>query len=339
MNQTQYNALTYWHDTPDQNFLKTAYAPTFKIDCCDCFGVAQLDPFFCYSSEVGLAITKFLSAYQLRILHGPVCENFEKQKLENWCEYLLSLSDAVRATSISVMPPYYNFFDNPALADDYDSVFTSAGFTRTKKHTVVLDIAQGEEAIFKKLKYETRRSVRRVAETDIKIVDLKKKEHIELWQDIKGRKSTIDTRRINNIAAQDNENYSYFVAVLDGEPLAWSGATWGKEVGYVEGITTAPAARYDKKKRFANYALQWHIIKEAIRREVKWFDYVGAEPDSGDPKKINIMKFKLSWGGELVSYNQYDKDINFLKSKLVQGIQFSNAYRKQLQQQYQARKK
>ena len=339
MNSNNENKLTYWHDTPDRTFLKTAYAPTFKIDCCDCFGVAQLDPFFCYSSEAGLAISKFLSAYQLRILHGPVCSDFRKDKLENWCEYLLSVSNSVRATSICLTPPYYNFFGNDSLESNYDAVLTSAGFKRTKKYTVVLDIAQGEEAIFKKLKYETRRSVRRVAETDIKIVDLKEKEHIELWQKIKCRTSAIDTRRINNIAALDCDNYSYYVAVLDGEPLAWSGATWGREVGYVEGITTAPAARYDKKKRFANYALQWHIIKEAIRRGVKWFDYVGAEPDSGDPKKINIMKFKLSWGGELVEYNQYDKEINFVKSRLIQGIQLSNAYRKQLQKQYQTKKK
>ncbi|NDV22156.1 hypothetical protein [Desulfovibrio sp. JC022] len=331
--------LSFWHRMPDENFLKTVFYPTFNIDCCDCFGTASLEPFFCHTSDAGLAVSKMLSAYQLRIIHGPTCQNYTEGKLKAWTEYMLRSAQSVQATSVSVTPPYYHFMENKELSSLFDNIFDSMGFAKSEKHTVVLDISQGEDSIFKNLKYETRRSVRRVAETAIKVVDLRDKTHVRKWQEIKQRTNTINTQRIKNISSLDLDNYSYFVAVLDDEPLAWAGVKWGKQVGFIEGITTEPSARRDKSKRLANYALQWHIIKEALRRKVKYFDYAGAEPDSGDPKKVNIMKFKLSWGGELVSYTQYNIELDFIRAKTISAIKLCNNYRKDLTEKYHNSKK
>ena len=67
---------------------------------------------------------------------------------------------------------------------------------------------------------------------------------------------------------------------------------------YLSGVSIADWALAEGVP--ANDFLQWHILDWARREGCRLVDFVGAAPDSDDPKLKTIDAFKARWGTELV---------------------------------------
>lgn len=320
MNYEHESVGTYWQNEPTENTISSTGSAIFRINCCGCDGDAAIEPYFCYGSQVGMIISKIFSLKVLTVYLGPYCKDIDKKVLSSWVSYALKIAKDSAVTKIKIIPPFYLYKNNERLHKIYDEVFLSFGFKLNSMHTSILDTSKPKEEVFKKLKYETRRSVRRVSETDIIVDKMHRSEHIKQWQKIKCRTNKISTNMINSITKSNDPNYIYYVAHRGNEALAWTGVRWGEKFARLEGITTSPASRKRKINKFSNYALQWYIVEEAYKRNIQGIDYAGIEPDSEDKKMINIMKFKLSWGGDIVDYNTYTKDLIQWKTYMIKSL-------------------
>ncbi len=315
-NKTE-SAGTFWQREPNENYIGNTEEPMFQVNCCDCQADVVLAPYFCHSSKIGTFISWVLRTRVLTVMYGPYCSDINEHKLQKWAQYIKRLGKEISATSIKIIPPFYLYAEKPEIKFLFDKVLDEQGFSSTEMYTVLLDMTQSKDEIFKKLKYETRRSVRRVSETGITVELLEDADHVQQWQNIKCRTNELSTKVIKSIVATKDDNCSYYVALNGQKALAWTGVKWGVDVGCLEGITTSPATRLSKSNRFANYALQWRVIEEGLKRGIKWLDYAGVEPKSNDNKLHNIMKFKLSWGGEVVNYSTYTYDLSKGKIRII----------------------
>lgn len=295
---------TYWQESADEMALADLIHLKFDVKAFGCNGTARVNSFFCPTSKTGAILSKLLSLYKLEIMYGPSCPKTNRQALKGWGEYLIAISPLLSVSAISVIPPYFLFIEEDYLKEKFDLIFSDLGFTSIPNHSVVLDIEKSEEQLFKNMKSETRRKVRRSLEADLSIKNISSDVQILPWLDIKNRNNTKTFNILKHLATKGADNYEYFVVSYQGEPVAWQGVKWGSDVALLEGNAIVKSSKYNKL--YANYALQWFIIQKAMQRGVKWIDWVGAEPYSSDPKMKNIMKFKMSWGGELVSYNSYE---------------------------------
>ncbi|WP_432738810.1 hypothetical protein [Maridesulfovibrio sp. FT414] len=275
-----------------------------------------LKSYFSRSSKFGNFLLDKLNLYRLEIPYGPVSEHEEGACLRDWISYVLLYANRISCGSVEITPPYYEYLKDSGLADKYDEAFSREGFSLDRRHSIVLDVSQGEDAVFQKMHKETRRKARKSMQGSITIERLTSPEHIEQWMSIKGRNTWLNRSIMNEAALNDDHGrYEYYVALEDGVPLAWQGVRWGYEVGLLEGNAISTQLRI--KKSLANYALQMFMINRAHERGVRYLDWVGADPDSEDPKLMGILKFKKSWGGELVSYNLYTKTVFGPKILLV----------------------
>ncbi len=321
-------ARTFWQLTADSTSLTGVIPLKFSIDAFNCIGTAQIRSPFCGSSKLGNQFSELFNLYLLEVPFGPYSQDLTRENILNWAKYSLKLAKTLSMMSISITPPYYLYMDTPHLSEIYDNALTSLNFKPVKMHTIILDLRASKETLFGKLKSETRRKVRRSFESGITIQKLTDPEHIRQWQTLKNRTDKKTFNRIKHIATNEPTNFEYYVVIKDGKPLAWQGVKWGKDVAILEG--NAVSRSKANNKIFANYALQWFIIEKALDKGIKWIDWVGAEPDSNDPKMDNIMNFKLSWGGSLHNYFVYYYTTNKLKKSFFSTLKESSSFLKKI---------
>lgn len=261
---------------------------------------------------------RLLSSWGGEILvakYAPLLKRVESDCLERdlkfWIDAFLEQGRLQKADMLYVLPPHYIFLKQEGLKFFFDRIFSDKGFLIKKKYSIVLDLApfknQNREAValtWEKLKSEARRKVRRGLESRFDIETLSEK-NISVYLKEKGfllnGLMAINMReKIRGTAS----NFDIFQVSLDKKPLAWQMVNWGKDVAILAGNCVSDYAR--ENRLYGNHVLQWYVIQEAIRRGVRWIDWVGADPEPKTQKQKNITEFKLLWGGEIVTYNTYE---------------------------------
>jgi len=242
------------------------------------------------------------------VLFGPLFQSgkFDRISLLHWLDQLFVLSKKLSPSIVLVVPPYHSLASAQEKVDldKYDETFISKQFLPTKSHSVVLDNNLDEDLAWMKLKPEARRKVRRGKEMGFCVRKILCEADFLVYCKEKGKriaKILLEDRR--KICSLD-ENIDLYVVEKDERALAWQGVSWGEDVAILEGNCVSDYAR--ENRLYGNHLLQWYVIQEAIRRGVRWIDWVGADPEPKTQKQKNITEFKLLWGGEIVTYNTYE---------------------------------
>jgi lipid II:glycine glycyltransferase (peptidoglycan interpeptide bridge formation enzyme) len=175
----------------------------------------------------------------------------------------------------------------------------------TKEKTLVIDLTQDIETIWRNIKKKRRGDILRAEKRGIAV---EMNEHYREFTDIFN-----NLRRVLDLPPFDtspevfkqkiyNNNSLLFVAVLNKEVLAghWFGLCDGRiRLRYIA------SKRYDEEKKtiagLANILLVWYVIKWSKENGFSIYDFGGYAPSGmANGKSIEeINKWKLSFGGKI----------------------------------------
>lgn len=184
------------------------------------------------------------------------------------------------------------------------------GFGCEKFTTLVIDLSQDLEAIWKNMsKSSCRYEIRRAEREGIKIIINQKFEDF-----IKIYKLFIKTKKLkkSNVTVQFLKKYGIlFIAELNGKIMG--GQFYLKDKNNMR-LLLAPSKRLnvDEKNSIlvgsGNRLMIWEAIKYAKEKGIKEFDFGGYAEKSNDKQKMNVSLFKKSFGGKLAIHYIYQKD-------------------------------
>ena len=192
------------------------------------------------------------------------------------------------------------------------------GFTRKNQYTIIIDLTQDLDTIFKNMKKEVRYKINKAQRSGVII---RKNEDFDKFFKIyrhfiqkKGIKSLFDIFGVGSTSFESmKRNGTLFVAKHNDELLI--GTLCLEDDSHIEawlGGSTRFNADSNKKKiiSYADRLIDWEIIKYAKEKGIREFDLGGIwseEEAAKDIVKQGINDFKLRSGGELVTRYSYQK--------------------------------
>ncbi|SHF73020.1 Lipid II:glycine glycyltransferase (Peptidoglycan interpeptide bridge formation enzyme) [Mariniphaga anaerophila] len=172
-------------------------------------------------------------------------------------------------------------------------------------NTIFLDLAQGEDALLKKMKPKTRYNIRLSLKKGVR-VESYGLGMIDTWYDLYK-----ETSARNSFTLHKKENFRTFlemqnsgdvdtrllVADYDGEYLAAMFLVLSQKRGtYMYGASSG-----NKRNLMATYAVQWKGIQLAKQAGCDEYDMFGAAPNPNSSHPMHgLYRFKSGFGGEMI---------------------------------------
>jgi hypothetical protein len=224
-----------------------------------------------------------------------------------------------------------HFSDNPFNIKGCDSVVfefcrnkvDSEGFTCQQVNTLLIDLTQDLEVIWRNIHDSTKRYIKRAEKDNVKIrVSENYDQFYQIYRSFIQKKGMTSLFQVFGVATTPLEMMrkygTLFIAEYDGEIL--SGEICLEDRSTIELLVTASKRLdVDKEKTklisCANRLLHWEIIKYAKDKHIDNYDFGGlwpAEEAEKDEMKKGINSFKLSFGGEIVTRYHYHKNYSKL---------------------------
>ncbi len=241
-----------------------------------------------------IPMTPFKMMYAPR---GPVCDLGDK-------ETVTELLNAAREYGIK-NKAYTIKIDTDTLASDteYIDLLKSLGFT-FKEHGAGFDTVQAryifrlnvenktEEEVMATFHPKTRYNARLAARKGV-TVEIKGIEACEEFHDLmlvtgeRDNFATRDTSYFKRIMEAFGDDARIYLAYYDGKTIAGAlNVVCGDKEWYVYG-----ASSNEYRNVMPNYLVQWEMIRWAIERGCRWYDFRGGYPDESNPLH-GIFKFK-----------------------------------------------
>lgn len=179
------------------------------------------------------------------------------------------------------------------------------GLEAVPSWSYVSDLAASPEAMFQRIKSDRRTKVRKGESDGITVEVGRDLEAFRAYYEVR-----CDSARRNDVGIVP---WSHFQATYDALGMDRANrvflARLGGRIGAAQlalvdrGFVTlngvSIAGWTIEEKVPANDVLQWHVIKWAIENGMAHIDYVGADPQSTDPKIKAIDHYKSRWGTTL----------------------------------------
>ncbi len=110
---------------------------------------------------------------------------------------------------------------------------------------------------------------------------------------------TRDEAYFSNMLKNLGEHCRLYMAFCEGEPIAGTLAIWfGDKVWYLYG-----ASSNNRRETMPNYMLQWEMIRWAIEKKCRIYDFRGVSGDlTEDNPLYGLYKFKKGFNSELVEF-------------------------------------
>jgi lipid II:glycine glycyltransferase (peptidoglycan interpeptide bridge formation enzyme) len=197
-------------------------------------------------------------------------------------------------------------------------------------HTLLIDLTQDEEKIWKKINRKNRCKIRQAIQKDQVIYDFFEKidpqnfhEFINFYTEFsmqQGNSKSLIYHEIERLKAYVDVGSLYFSKVKskEGKALTWQVYCPGKT--HVFGLHSASIRRkndstYNQMLGRANRYHHWQDILKFKELGFLVYDFGGVYINTHDQKLLNINNFKAEFGGELVRYFNCRSGIT-LKAKL-----------------------
>ncbi len=197
---------------------------------------------------------------------------------------------------------------SPHPLSKFDSCFIESGFKQSKWATFIIDLREGEEALFAKVDKAARKLVNRTLE-QVDVVQVESEEDYEAYHGVLN-----ENRKRNKVYPyrytpmlweiwRKTNTGAVFIAKdkTSGKVLAGLGISSFN--GYLNEWGAGTSTYALENKIYAQDAVKWSIIKWGIEKGFKYFDLTGVNPEPKDDKEKGIFRYKEKWGGKLVEYS------------------------------------
>ena len=209
------------------------------------------------------------------------------------------------------LPIYWEDADALAEADD---ILRNRGYERKDWATFVIDLRPTIEELWRNLKGNVRKAIRKCKNQGVTIHKDPKGERLAEYQEILEE----DRRHIGErpVSIQNKLMRRKYLRGPHSDWQLYYAAYEGRMVGGMLTIsfngTIIPIGlcRSDfcrERKLEATYGIWWEIIQDAKKRGYVRYDLAGVAPSPRTAKEQGIYAFKEKWGGRLIPYAEYTK--------------------------------
>ncbi len=318
--QAGLKAFDGWNEFLSQNPFGTFFQTSFYADYAE--KDAGLKPFFLRVEENGKTVGQLLllkgSKFHELLANLPlagITTKIVRRLLPsfNWIygpvaesdEAALALLEKAREVSKNKIRAC-----SPHPLQQFENAFATAGFKQKKWATFIIDLTQSEEDLWKHVDHSARKLVNRT----LKQVDVKQ---VETEAEFKAYHSVLNENRKRSKVLpyryspllwriwRDTSSGAVFIAVEknSGRVLAGLGVSFFN--GYLNEWGAGTSNYAIVNHVYAQDTIKWTIIKWAKKKNFKFFDLTGVNPNPESEKEKGIHRFKAKWGGRLVEYNEY----------------------------------
>jgi len=260
---------------------------------------------FCYWQNGPVIIPQFQPENDSGIPRRTYCGLIKK---------ILNIANARNFYAINSARPAY-FMDHPELMSSY-------GFEKRRVGTVLVDVGQSVESIWRHMNKKNRNCIRK-SEKLLTFSEVRKFSELKSFysiyvQSIKRQKAKPYAfsyfESLWNFFARTGK-IAVFNAYFRDKPVATSMCLTYNNIIHVVIDGDSDFAR--SNKMHANDFMHWHIIKWANNRGFRYLDLSGSflyKIEAGDEKALSLFKYKLKWGKN-IEFNDYWKltDRSFLR--------------------------
>lgn len=243
----------------------------------------------------------------LQAMHGPTIKfGYSDDEISEIMGILLKAVDGIIKTHKVLTT---NLYLDPLMSEARKLLWQKQaeryGFVTSAKYTYVAVLPKTIDEMHQQIKGDRRTKIRKAEKSGITFHIGKNLSDLEKYYQV--RCETTDRNESGDVpwihfedswkALEGTECLKVFLAEKDGRIGA--GQMAYVHNGYVH-LTGVSAASWTYQEKIpANDFLQWHVMKWAIEKGYKVVDFVGAQPNSADPKIKAIDHFKSRWGTSL----------------------------------------
>jgi len=173
--------------------------------------------------------------------------------------------------------------------------------------TLIVDLREGETALWSNLKKSARKAVRAAQQDGISVRRLKSAEEFPTYFDFVSQCAARIGKKVYLIDLELDWRYLHrdavfeiFVAEKEGQLLASLGV-WGYN-GIIAELGSFQSERSFKEKLYAGDLIKWEVLRWGSQRGYRMFDLAGINPNPGTEKERRIRQFKEKWGGRYQPY-------------------------------------
>jgi len=260
---------------------------------------------------------------QVLAINGPVVLDSESAEIVHraFAEYLSQLQCSEGLYSVSVKPDYLSADHDPK---NFVKIYSDFGFTTERRHTFVVQTDVSFDDLKRRIASKKRTKINKAEKIGIQVEDVANyngverywKVRCENWkrngQKVVPLKHFIDTWDV----LRSHGSIYIFISVYEGKDLAAQTLfTCGSDVVLI-GVAVSDYSISCALP--GNDYLQWYVLQWAHKNGFSKVDYVGATPETTDPKLRAIHSFKKSWGGDLIEHFVFRRVRNNFYSRLKQ---------------------
>ena len=209
-----------------------------------------------------------------------------------------------------VAPPFYDPHMDSALVDE---IYGEFGYAGRESATMVLNLEDDLESLWKNLNREARQKVNKGRKQDIRIVEVENQDQLLQYYQVR-----VETARRNGIRPPAWDAFlatdsiymecgmaRIFLAEHNGVIAS------GQMLGVFNGNIQLGRVSYSDYARqhnlHANDLMQWHIIEWGHAHKCRCVDWGGYTHEPRTDKEVGINRFKAKWGGTVLPYKVYNK--------------------------------
>lgn len=177
---------------------------------------------------------------------------------------------------------------------------THSGFQ--PEHTLIIDLTKSEEEILKQMKPKGRYNIRLAEKKGVKI---------HKSNDIDSFYSLLEqTTHRDKFSGHDKNFYQKMLDKLPNSAILYTATYNEKPIAGIIVTSFKDTATYyygasgnEYRNVMAPYLLQWHAIKEAKDRKLKYYDFFGIAPENtASHPWAGVTEFKKKFGGKPQTY-------------------------------------
>lgn len=250
----------------------------------------------------------------LYICRGPVCDLDDHDTMQQLFEGVRALAKQRRGYVVKIDP--YVKSDNEAFKQELEGfgfkcMQDGKNFEGIQPRFVMhLDVdGKSEEEVLASFTQSHRRKVRTGPKKGVQVrvcgqEMIPEFTRIMVETGLRDNFVTRDERYFSNMLKNLGEHCRLYMAFLNDEPIAGTLAIWfGDKVWYLYG-----ASSNVHRETMPNYLLQWEMIRWAIEKKCRIYDFRGVSGDLDENNPLyGLYKFKKGFNSELVEFvGEYD---------------------------------
>lgn len=218
------------------------------------------------------------------------------------------------------------FYRRGAGQTEEAGIFAECGFVRRELATMVLNLDDDEDSLWRGLARDARQKVQKAERLGIKVVEADSEEGIRRYYAVRqenSRRAGVRCPHLKGILAAlpvyiAQGMGKVFLTEHEGRIL--SGQMLVVFNGYIQLAGICQSDYAWSQGLPANDLMQWHVIRWGHEQGCRSVDWSGYTLDPTTEKERGINVFKSKWGGQVLPYGVYDKIYGRRREQVLQWV-------------------